>query len=163
MTTTPHQPPPIPSPAQILMAGIAGEILFEFLAFVVFPGFLGRPLTPSILVTELARVQLGLEIGSIGGWIGHLLAGAVVFPLGYVLFRRIAPLRPWALAGLVWGLVLWLIAQGLLAPLAGRPFMLGFVPYAWASLVAHALYGLTIAGALNWLERGRAADPDPAH
>ncbi len=143
--------PGFPAVPHILLAGIAGEFLFEFLAFAIAPGFLGRPMTPSILVTELARLQLGLEIGSLGGWIGHLLAGAVVFPLGYAVFRSATGLRGWALAGLAWGLILWLFAQAILAPLAGRPFMLGFVPYAWASLIAHGLYGMTVAYVLDRL------------
>jgi len=129
----------------LLAAGIAGEIVFEVLAFVAAPAVVGQTMQPALLVMALARTLLGLEIGLVLGWAGHLLAGVVLFPLGYVAFRRLTGLRKWWLAGLLWAVVLWLVAQGVLAPLVGRPVMLGFVPYTWASLAAHALYSLTVA------------------
>ncbi|MFU1478464.1 hypothetical protein ACM25N_12455 [Roseovarius sp. C7] len=82
------------------------------------------------------------------------MAGLVLFPLGYLAYLRVTPPQPWAMAGLIWGFVLWAVAQGVLAPLVGRGFMMGFVSYTWASLLAHMLYGLVVARAMSWAMPG---------
>lgn len=145
------------SPMQILrltlLGGLAGEIAFEAFAFGLGPLLTGRVMEPAYLVIALARL-LGAEIGYVGGWIGHLVAGLVLFPLGYLAYLRLTPPQTWAMAGLIWGFVLWAVAQGMLAPLVGRGFMMGFVSYTWASLLAHMLYGLVVARAMSWAMPG---------
>jgi hypothetical protein len=129
----------------ILLAGVIGEIVLELVAWVIAPVILGRPMQPALLVAGLARSHFGLGLSMPAAFMLHLVAGVAVFPIGYLLFRAAAGLRFPVTAGIVWGVVLWLIAQAILAPLAGRPFMLGFGPYTWAALVAHVVYTLTVA------------------
>ncbi|MDZ4096305.1 MAG: hypothetical protein U1D35_15515 [Paracoccaceae bacterium] len=136
---------------QILAAGITGELVFEFLALVVAPVLLGTMMIPAGLVAGLGTVLFGVKMPMAAAWALHLFAGIALFPLGYVLFCRITGLSGWMLSGALWAVVLWVFAQGALAPMVGRPFMLGFVPYTWASLVVHLAYALTVAGALNWM------------
>lgn len=132
-------------------AGIVGEVVFEILALIVAPMLLGTAMKPALLVGTLAGVLTGAEISSASAWLGHLLAGAVLFPVGYVLFARYFGLRPWLLAAVLYAILLWFIAQGVLAPVTGRPFMLGFVTYTWASLAVHMIYVLVVAGTLHRL------------
>lgn len=145
----PHEASPLPA---LLLAGLAGQAAFEIVAFVLMPAFIGKPLMPVVLVEELARTLFGLEAGRLAGWSIHLAAGIIIFPLGYLNFLRITGLS-WLVAGALWGVVLWLFAQAVLAPLAGRPFMLGFVSYTWASLAAHLVYTLAVAAAFSRLSR----------
>lgn len=147
-----HEIRPAAIPA-ILVAGIAGELVLEFIAWVVAPPLLGRPMQPALLVSALSGALLGAEPPLALSFAVHLAAGIVVFPAGYVLFRRVLGIRSAAGAGLTWGVLLWLLAQAALAPLAGRPFMLGFVPYTWASLAAHMAYAGTVALVLQRLTR----------
>lgn len=75
----------------------------------------------------------------------HFFIGIVVFPAGYVaVVRRLLPL-PWPVAGVLYGLALWVLALGVMAPLAGNPFMLNFGNITWASGLGHAVVGLAIA------------------
>ncbi len=147
----------------IFTAGVIGEIVLEIFAWVVVPEIAGRPMRPDILVSDLARSLAGIEM-----WrplaIGiHLTLGVAVFPLIYLKLRRIFAGLSWILVASLVGLALWAIAQTTLAPLAGRPFMLGFDPtwgfntYTWASLIAHALLMVVIAYAYERLAR-RFAD-----
>lgn len=138
----------------LLTAGIAGELVLEFLAWVIAPPLLGRPMEPALLVQALSESLLRLDVEKTTAFVVHLIAGAIVFPAGYVLFRKLFRINGWLLTGILWGAVLWLFAQAVLAPLAGRPFMLGFIPYTWASLVAHAAYAATVAFVLECLSRG---------
>jgi hypothetical protein len=130
-------------------AGIVGEMVFEILALAVAPPLLGQAMQPALLVGALAQSLFGVQIAGATGWIVHLLAGAVLFPMGYVVFARALNGLGWPVAAILYAVLLWLLAQGVLAPLAGRPFMLGFGAYTWASLVVHALYVLTVAAVLN--------------
>lgn len=153
---------PTPSLARRLLlaipAGIVGEVVFEVLALIVAPIVLGTAMKPALLVGLLAGELVGAPVSAASGWIGHLFAGAVLFPVGYVLFSRFFRLRPWPLAAVLYAILLWFIAQGVLAPMAGRPFMLGFVTYTWASLVVHAIYMLAVAGTLHHLLGSPAED-----
>lgn len=133
------------SAAALLAAGVAGQGAFEVVGLLIAPALLGAPLKPAALVAALSGSLAGVEISMTWAWSLHLFAGTVVFPLGYVIIRRISSDGSWMSVGVVWGVLLWLVAQAILAPLAGRPFMLGFTPYTWGSLAAHVIYALTVA------------------
>ncbi|RMD89106.1 MAG: hypothetical protein D6807_04420 [Alphaproteobacteria bacterium] len=129
----------------ILFAGLIGEIVLEILAWGVFPAVLGVPMRPHILVTDLGRSLLGVEF-AVPVAVGiHLALGLLIMPLIYVKGRALLGIRSWVVAGVLWGVLLWATAQMVLAPLAGRPFMLGLIPYTWGSLVAHVIYTLVVA------------------
>jgi hypothetical protein len=129
----------------IVLAGAIGELALEFIAWVLAPLLLGGPMQPAILVADLATSLFGFSLSMPAAFSLHLVAGVIVFPLGYLLFRAATGLTSPAIAGIVWGVVLWFLAQAILAPLAGRPFMLGFGLYTWAALVAHIAYTLVVA------------------
>lgn len=132
-------------------AGIVAEIVFEILALIIAPLFLGQAMKPALLVAALSQEVLGVRISAGTAWLVHLLAGIVLFPAGYALVSRGLGALAWPLAAICYAILLWLFAQGVLAPLAGRPFMLGFSAHTWASLVVHAIYVMTLAAALNRL------------
>lgn len=129
----------------IVGAGVAGELVFELMAWLIMPQILGRPMQPAMLVMALTQSLTGLGIAKPAAFVIHLAAGAVIFPLGYLLFRHFSKIESWHIAGLVWGIILWFVAQGIFAPLAGRPFMLGFIAYTWAALIVHIVYTLVVA------------------
>jgi hypothetical protein len=133
----------------VLLAGLAGAVVFEFIALVVAPVMLGNPLLPARLVVNLGTTVTGTEWPMLAGWIGHLFAGIVVFPLGYAAFLRLTGLGSWFVAGAIWGVVLWFLAQGVFAPVAGGPFMGNFTPFTFISLAVHLVYALAVALALH--------------
>lgn len=162
----------------IFTAGVMGEIVLEFLAWVIFPHFvpkppmmqmlppwltdmapaaIGMPMRPHVLLTDLGRSLLGVDLPVQLTVAVHLLLGFFVMPLVYVKARQVLKISSWFVAGTAWGIVLWLIAQAVLAPLAGRPIFLGFIPYSWGSLGAHIIYALVVAWSL---ERLSARFPD---
>jgi len=142
----------------IFVAGVIGEIVLETISWVISPRLLGLPMRPYILLADLARSLLGVKLAVPLTVAAHLALGAFIMPLIYVKARQALGLRSWLLAGIAWGVVLWLIAQAILAPLAGRPIFLGFIPYSWGSLAAHIIYAVVVAGSLERL-RGRFPHP----
>jgi hypothetical protein len=79
------------------------------------------------------------------GMLIHFLNGVVVFPLifGFLLFGRLpgAPLAK----GMIWGLVLWLLAQVMVMPMMGGGFFASNTPQpfmtVFGSLMGHVIYG----------------------
>lgn len=135
----------------VLAAGVVGELVLETLAFVAFPAVLGMPMRPDILISAVGGNALGIAIATPFAIAIHLALGAFIFPLLYLMLsRRLSAVSPWLVA-VLWGALLWLLAQSTLAPLAGRPAFLGFVPYTWGSLCAHIVYALTVAAMLRKL------------
>lgn len=140
----------------VIIAGVVGEIALELISWVIAPALLGRPMQPAILVDDLVRALFGLALPMSAAIAVHLVSGLVIFPIGYLIFRAATGITSPIISGVLWGAVLWIIAQAILAPLAGRPFMLGFIAYTWASLGAHIVYALTIALIYQRLSRSVA-------
>lgn len=136
----------------LLIAGVAAEIVFESFGLFLAPVLFGFPMEPANLVVGLIKTFTGVEASYAFAYALHLAVGAIVFPLGYVMLRKTVLARvSWIIAGLVWGLILWFTAQGILAPLMGRAFMMDWAPYTWASLIAHPMMTLVIAFIWNRL------------
>lgn len=131
-----------------ILAGILAQLMFELYAWIINPMIFGFSLQPALLVKQLAAAYPGVEVSYETAFVLHVFVGVVLFPAGYLFLRRLAGchLRHWLLAGTAYGIILWFVAQGVLAPMVGRDFMMGFQPYTWASLVAHPLMAVAIAG-----------------
>ena len=129
----------------LLAAGAVGEIVLEIFAWWILPLVLGRPMRPDILVSDLARSLFEIDLLRTVAVSIHLALGFIIFPILFVIGRSVLGARSTAIPSIVFGVILWLIAQTTLAPLAGRPFMLGLIPYTWASLIAHVLYTVAVA------------------
>ncbi len=125
----------------VLVAGLAGEIIFELYAWLVSPAVFGPSLQPSKLVMAIIAKISGLSVPYPLAFVLHFGIGSVGFGVFVFLWRQLMPGRVF-LAGLVAGLVLWFVAQGLLAPFIGRPFMMEFGTYTQSSFVGHV--GMTL-------------------
>lgn len=137
----------------LLAAGGIAELALEFLAWWGVPAVLGKPMRPDILVADLARSIFSADISVVLAVSIHLLLGFLIFPLIFALARAVIGFRTTLLPAVIFGVILWAIAQTTLAPLAGRPFMLGFIPYTWASLILHVAYTVVFALAIDKLSQ----------
>jgi uncharacterized membrane protein YagU involved in acid resistance len=74
----------------------------------------------------------------------HLMLGTLVFPFIYVLLvYRLLPGSP-LIKGLIWGFLLWLLAETLVMPMAGVGFFMsdiGGMQAVVAALMGHLVYG----------------------
>lgn len=90
-----------------------------------------------------------------GGIALHIFEGAILFPLAFAFLSVRLP-GPAVVKGLIWGAVLWLLAQGLLAPTLGCGFLddrAGNVNAMMSSLIGYLVYG-----GLQGLIAGRGMD-----
>ena len=121
---------------QVLVAGLAGEAAFEAYAWWLSPDLFGVTLQPAFLVIAIVSKAAGFSLSYPVGCAIHLAFGAVGVPLALLAVRRLSGLGMFP-GALVTGIILWFVAQGLLAPYIGRSFMMGFGAYAQTSFVAH--------------------------
>lgn len=105
----------------VVLAGVIGELVLELIAWGLAPVLLGRPMQPAMLVAGLAQSLFGFGMPMPAAFILHLVAGVVVFPLGYLLFRALTGLDSPAIARIIWGVVLWLFAAAALIVLGSVP------------------------------------------
>lgn len=123
----------------LIVGGAFGLVLWEISARLLAPQIIGGPMEPAGLIISVFKSVLGLSLTKHVAEAVHFATGIIGYPLGYWVFTRIVSLGP-ALDGVIWGVILWFVALGLFASLAGFPFMLGYGNLTWLSLMGHVLY-----------------------
>lgn len=126
----------------LCIGGAAGLVTWELFARLLTPEVIGGPLEPASLIIKLFENLIGVNPGRPAAEALHYVTGVALYPLAYWILTRLARSLGPTLDGLLWGVATWVIALGLFASLAGLPFMLGFIPLSWMSLVGHTLYAL---------------------
>jgi len=128
-------------------AGLIGEITFEAYAWLVSPLLFGVRLEPANLVIGLTKTFTASQLPYAAAFAIHFLIGSLGFAAVVYLIKRVTKLGSLG-SGITAGLLLWFVAQGMLAPLMGRTFMMGFGSYTQSSLIGHV--GMTALIALLW-------------
>ncbi|MEP3345374.1 MAG: hypothetical protein ABJN34_11040 [Litoreibacter sp.] len=141
---------------KVVMAGVVGELLFEAYSWLLSPILFGPILEPAKLVTAIVAKVTGVVLPYGPAFVIHFLIGSVLFALMVYALNKILN-KGYVLAGLVTGLILWFVAQGMLAPFIGRPFMMEFGAYTQSSFIAHTSMMLVIGFVLSKL---MASKPD---
>ncbi|WP_386680863.1 hypothetical protein [Loktanella sp. R86503] len=137
----PHASSRMQIAASVIAAGLIGEVTFELYAWLVSPLLFDVILQPSNLVIALTQKLAGLQISHLTAFPIHFVIGSAGFGVIVYLVRLMMPARVF-LTGLVSGLILWFVAQGILAPFIGRSFMMDFGTYTQSSFVGHV--GMTL-------------------
>jgi uncharacterized membrane protein YagU involved in acid resistance len=131
----------------LALAGLIGEISFEAYAWLISPLIFGVQLEPAKLVTALTKIFTGIQLPYAGAFVLHFLIGAVGFATVVYLFKQLTKLG-YLTSGLAAGFSLWFVAQGILAPVVGRTFMMGFGSYTQSSFVGHV--GMCVLMGFLW-------------
>jgi hypothetical protein len=130
-----------PSLVRTVLAGTIGTLALTFVFYGLSPLITGQALD----IAQLLSVVLNRTWPS--ALLAHILIGILVLPVGYAyLFSPRVPITPWV-RGICWGIILWLLSELLLVPMAGgRIFhhQAGGLPFVLLSLGAHLLYGLSL-------------------
>lgn len=120
----------------LIIAGLAGEISFEIYAWLISPILFGVALGPANLVIALIKIAFGVTLPYWAGFLVHFAIGAIGF-VGFVWVTHLVSRTNLILSGAIAGVMLWFIAQGILAPVVGRTFMMGFGAYTQSSFIGH--------------------------
>jgi len=126
-----------PNIGKTIGGGFVGTLVMTMLMYVAAP-MMG-------LNMDIAAMLGGmLGIGWAGGMLMHFVNGTVIFPLIYAFaLYSWLPGNP-AVKGTAWGVILWLIAQIVVMPMAGAGLFsaaMGGMMAAGGSLMGHLVYG----------------------
>lgn len=119
-----------------LLAGIVAGVVMA--AFLAAAGFVGGGTVADVL----SHFGPGQGASPLSGLVTHLaVSGVYGIVWGYLLriVRRLLPAPAW-LVGLAYGLLLFLVAQGIF--LVGPTLLTGIAPLQF--LIGHGIYGLTL-------------------
>ena len=127
-----------PNLTKAILGGLVGTVMMTMMMRFVAPLMLGHPMD---IAGMLANMMGG--VWAIG-MAAHLMNGVVIFPLVYTfLVFRYLPGPP-LLRGVIWGAVLWVVAEAMIMPMAGAGFFsseIGGTKAAAAALMGHLAYG----------------------
>jgi len=139
LLSEPHAPV-----SQILAGGFVGTIAITMMMYFGASMMLGAPMD---IAGELAGM---IGVPWMLGMVIHFALGTVVFSCAYGLAAaRFLP-RNGALSGLIWGVLLWLVAMLIMSPIMGKGLFMGAMPPAIASLTGHIAYGLILGVIVHW-------------
>lgn len=141
--------------SRAIAGGAVGSALFTSMMYFVAPVMTGRRMDIAAMLGSMMGNSWAL------GMMAHLANGIVVFPLiyAYGVYQRL-PGAPWA-RGIVWGIVLWLLAQLVVLPAMGGGFFsagAGGMRSVIPSLLGHLVYGLALGAVAGAPERTRSTD-----
>jgi len=127
-----------PGFGRVVLGGFIGTVAITMMMYWIGP-------LMGLMKMDIAQ-GLGtmLGVGWSGGLILHFINGTIIFPAIYAwLLYRLLPGRP-ALKGLIWGAILWLMAQVIVMPMMGGGVFssnMGGAMAAVGSLIGHLVYG----------------------
>jgi len=145
-----------PRLTQAVIGGLAGTILMTLMMYYVAPLMMSGPMDIASMLGDM------MGMGSRMGMLVHFLLGAVAFPalFAMVLWAKL-PGGSGEMKGLVFGLLLWVIAQAVVMPMAGAGMFSANHPEPMmailGSLIGHAVYGAVLGWWLDKSMGGEAA------
>jgi uncharacterized membrane protein YagU involved in acid resistance len=145
-----------PNLTRAFLGGLVGTAALTLMMYKVAPMMTGKPMDIAGMLGQM-----------LGGWtigmVMHVINGTVIFPLAYaLLLHRFLPGPP-VVKGMVWGVILWLIAQLTVLPMMGAGVFsmnAGGPKAAMASLIGHLVYG-ALLGSIAREDLGAPAQAPP--
>jgi len=127
-----------PNIIKAILGGIVGTLMMSLMMRFAAPMMVGQPMDIAAMLGNMMGGVYAL------GMAAHIMLGVLVFPLIYaLLIYRLLPGGP-LIKGLTWGLILWLIAETMVMPMAGAGFFMseiGGIKAVMAALMGHLVYG----------------------
>lgn len=127
-----------PNIIKAILGGIVGTLMMSLMMRFAAPMMIGQPMDIAAMLGNMMGGVYAL------GMAAHIMLGVFVFPLIYtILVFRLLPGGP-LVKGMTWGLILWLIAETMVMPMAGAGFFMseiGGMKAVMAALMGHLVYG----------------------
>lgn len=121
---------------QAFMAGVVGTVVMTVFTFI------SRYLQlPSSDFHEMLATHF--KMGTASAWIVYFALGVVLAYLYGTFFRAVLPAHSWS-RGMIYALILWVVAEIVLMPMAGMGFFAGSMGVATVTFVGMALFGATV-------------------
>ena len=121
--------------ARVLLAGLAATLLLTLMMYKGAPMITGKAMDIAGELGAMMALPWGM------GMAVHFILGVLMFPAAYVLFAQSRLPGTAVVTGILWGLLLWVVAMLIMSPMMGKGIFMGAAPAAITSLMGHAAYG----------------------
>lgn len=130
-----------PNLGKAILGGVVGTAVMTMMMYFVAPMMTGQKMDIAAMLGSMMGNNWML------GMMAHVMNGVLIFPLLYVfVLYKLLPGEPW-LKGLLWGVILWLLAQVVVMPMMGGGFFsaqMGGMMAVMGSFMGHAVYGVLL-------------------
>ena len=127
-----------PNIGRAILGGFVGTLAITLMMYQV------GPMMGMMKMDFAASLGKMMGMGWTAGMMIHFLNGTIIFPLIYAfLLYLLLPGGP-TVKGIIWGLILWLLAQLIVMPMMGGGVFsskMGGMMTAGGSLIGHLVYG----------------------
>ncbi|MFA5925023.1 MAG: DUF6789 family protein [Methylococcaceae bacterium] len=121
-----------------ILGGMVGTLMMSLMMRFAAPIMVGQSMDIAAMLGNMMGNNYAMGMAT------HIMLGVLVFPLIYaLLFFRLLPGVP-LIKGMTWGLILWLITETMVMPMAGAGFFMteiGGMNAVMAALMGHLVYG----------------------
>ena len=101
---------------------------------------------PDVHILKTWSALLGEPTHAAVGWLAHIVVGVVVGGIAFALLSQRLPTRSFAIKGVIFGILMWLVMMFVVMPLAGAGVFAthqsGLAPV--ATLALYVIYGLVL-------------------
>ena len=118
-----------------LLGGIVATAVETLMMYKGATMMIGQPMDIALELSKMTGTPWMV------GMIMHLLLGIVIFPLAYASVTRQWLPGPNVVRGILWGVVLWIVAMFVMSPMMGKGLFMGGMPQGVAAFLAHVVYG----------------------
>jgi len=122
--------------------GLLGTLLQTIMVYGVVPMMAGQSMDMAAMLEYPCALSM----------LTHVLSGSVISPLGYMFLPSQYFSGPPVLKGMLWAMLLWCVAEGILAPMLGAGVFsteFGGLPAATRALLGYLVYGATLGGLVS--------------
>jgi hypothetical protein len=129
-----------------IKSGLVGGVIATFVtsAMILMKNATGR--LPDVHILGTWSAALGEPSHPAVGWLAHIVVGVVVGGIAFALLAQSLPTRSFAIKGVLFGILMWLVMMFVVMPLAGAGVFAthqsGLAPV--ATLALYVIYGLVL-------------------
>lgn len=136
-----------------IVAGFVATIVISMLMIMRLAAGIMTWFHPVEVMNLSVQTLLGVPDNAAFGWLTHLVVGTFIWGGLFGVVAGYMPGRRYAVRGLVFGTLAWLLVMVILFPAAGSGFFgSGFgaiVPI--TTLISHWIYGAVLGASFGWL------------
>jgi uncharacterized membrane protein YagU involved in acid resistance len=128
-----------------IVGGLLGTLLQTITVYGVAP----------MMASQFTNVAAMLAHSCAPGMLVHFLSGGMIFSLGYILLSSQFLSGPPVLQGMLWGGLIWCVAEIIMAPMLGAEIFstaLGGLPAALRALLGYLVYGATLGSVVGTVQ-----------
>ena len=120
------------------IGGFLGTLAFTLMGKFIAPHLIGHSMNVAAIIANMLGTSDSV------GLMMHFMVGSIIFPIGYLLVGYKYLPGPGWLRGIIFLILIYLIAMTVVMPMAGKGVFFNSVPMSMVALMGHMVFGLIL-------------------